>query len=162
VKSFLWECQIQRDTSLQLSSSQYFVPHRPRFSPRSHRISVSLCWLRAQRTPQSASEIPRSHYANCRPYLSALLVVQIGVLTCRMLLLLQSEAHTSCGVHFRAICAGGRLKPQVMSRLCYHNASWSSSKDILSIKGRLRTMYNTSILPQPTCLAISDTSMQIE
>lgn len=70
--------------------------------------------------------------------------------------------HTSCGVHCRAICAGGKLKPQSIGQLCYHKVPWPSSKDLGSIQGRLRTVYNASTTTQPTSSAISDTSVRME
>jgi hypothetical protein len=54
------------------------------------------------------------------------------------------------GVPFRAICIGGTPKPQSRVRLRYHKVPWPSSKDLGSIQGRLRTMYNASTTTQPT------------
>jgi hypothetical protein len=72
--------------------------------------------------------------------------------------------HIPCpsGVPFRAICTRRTPKPQSRVRLRYHKAPWPSSKDLGSIQGRLRTMYNASTTTQPTSSAISDTSVRME
>lgn len=74
------------------------------------------------------------------------------------------RSHIPCpsGVPFRAICTRGTPKPQSRVRLRYHKVPWSSSKDLGSIQGILRTMYNASTTTQPTTSAISDTSVQTE
>lgn len=71
------------------------------------------------------------------------------------------QSHIPCpsGVPFRAICTP---KPQSRVRLRYHRVPWPSSKDLGSIQGRLRTMYNASTTTQPTSSAIGDTWVRME
>jgi hypothetical protein len=52
--------------------------------------------------------------------------------------------------------------PQSRVRLRYHKVPWPSSKDLGSIQGRVRTMYNASMPTQPTRSAISDASVQMD